>query len=351
MTTTSEPRLSTGAWREGDPAGDRRFVSVGAVELEAGGRLPEVTVAYETWGTLNPARDNAILVEHALTGDSHVSGPAGPGHATPGWWDGLIGPGCPFDTDTHFIVAANVLGGCQGTTGPSSTAPDGRAWGSRFPFVTIRDQVQVEALLADLLGIRPVERRARRVDGRHARAGVGGHPPRPGGDGDHPGVHGLRHGGADRVVPAPAARHPQRPRSSTAATTTSTARARRPASASPGASPTSPTAASSSCTTGSGALPQGAEQPLGGGGRYAVESYLDHHAGKIGGRFDANSYLVLTEAMNSHDVGRDRGGVRGRTAAGDRAARGGRRRLRPALPAAALRRDRRGSAATPSPSR
>ena len=153
MTTTSGPRLSTGAWREGDPAGDRLFQSVGAVGLEAGGWLPEVTVAYETWGTLSPAKDNAILVEHALTGDSHVHGPAGPGHPTPGWWDGLIGPGCPFDTDTHFVVATNVLGGCQGSTGPSSIAPDGRPWGSRFPFVSIRDQVQVEALLADHLGI------------------------------------------------------------------------------------------------------------------------------------------------------------------------------------------------------
>ena len=89
MTTTSPPPTTTAAWRVGDPRGDRRFCDLGAVELERGGVLPDVTLAYETWGELNPAGDNAILVEHALTGDSHVVGTAGPGHPTPGWWDGL----------------------------------------------------------------------------------------------------------------------------------------------------------------------------------------------------------------------------------------------------------------------
>ena len=74
-----------------------------------------------------------MLVLHALTGDSHAAGPAGPGHPTPGWWDALIGPGAAIDTDRYFVVCPNVLGGCQGTTGPSSPAPDGRPWGSRFP--------------------------------------------------------------------------------------------------------------------------------------------------------------------------------------------------------------------------
>ena len=132
-----EPVLwSTGAWREGSAQGARQSMNIGGLRFEAGGALPQVRIAYETWGTLNPARDNAIMVEHALTGDSHVSGPAGAGHPTPGWWDGLIGPGCPLDTDHWFVVASNVIGGCQGTTGPSSQAPDGRPWGSRFPFVT-----------------------------------------------------------------------------------------------------------------------------------------------------------------------------------------------------------------------
>src|SRR5206468_8617597 len=95
----------------------------------------------------------AVLVEHALTGDSHVEGPAGPGHPTPGWWPGLVGPGAPLDTDRLFVVCANVLGGCQGTTGPSSRTPDGTPWGSRFPEITIGDQVRVEAAVADALGI------------------------------------------------------------------------------------------------------------------------------------------------------------------------------------------------------
>ena len=142
-----------GAWRAGDPVGHRQFVDVGTLTLDARGALPDVRVAYETWGTLNLARDNAVLVLHALTGDSHVAGPAGPGHLTAGWWDALVGPGRPLDTNTWFVVAPNVLGGCQGTTGPASAAPDGRAWGSRFPFVTIRDQVNAEALVADHLGI------------------------------------------------------------------------------------------------------------------------------------------------------------------------------------------------------
>ena len=308
MTTTSSPRLSMGAWREGDPVGDRSFVSVGAVELEAGGWLPEVTVAYETWCTLNESRDNAILVEHALTGDSHVSGRPGPGHATPGWWDGLIGPGCPFDTDTHFIVAANVLGGCQGTTGPSSTAPDGLAWGSRFPFVTIRDQVAVEARLSDHLG---VERWSAVLGGSMG------------------GMRALEW----------AVTHPDRVATAIVLASTAYATAEQIAWCQPQllAIRSDPdfhggdyygqekgpehglgiARRIAHVTYRSelelherfGRLPQGGEQPLGGGGRYAVESYLDHHAGKIVGRFDANSYLVLTDAMNSHDVGRDRGGV------------------------------------------
>ena len=98
-------------------------------------------------------RDNAVLVEHALTGDSHAAGPAGAGHLTPGWWDPLIGPGAAIDTDRWWVICPNTLGGCQGTTGPVSPSPDGSPWGSRFPAITIRDQVAVEAALADALGI------------------------------------------------------------------------------------------------------------------------------------------------------------------------------------------------------
>ena len=133
--------------------GGRQFADIGSLGLELGGRLDRVRVAYETWGTLNPDASNAVLVLHALTGDSHVDGSSGPGHPTPGWWDGLVGPDAPLDTSRWFVVAPNVLGGCQGTTGPSSLAADGLPYGSRFPRITVADQVAAEAGLADLLGI------------------------------------------------------------------------------------------------------------------------------------------------------------------------------------------------------
>ncbi len=121
--------------------------------LEAGSSLPEVTVAFESWGELDRSGSNGVLVLHALTGDSHAAGPAGPAQPSAGWWDGLIGPGAPIDTNRYFVVCPNVLGGCRGTTGPASPAPDGLPYGSRFPVLTIRDQVAAEAALADRLGI------------------------------------------------------------------------------------------------------------------------------------------------------------------------------------------------------
>ena len=147
------PVPASAAWREGDPVGRRQFVDLGPLELETGGALPTVRLAYETWGTLSPSGDNAVLVLHALTGDSHVTGPAGPGHPSPGWWDSLVGPGRPIDTRRWFVVAPNVLGGCQGSTGPASLAPDGRLWAGRFPSVTVRDQVTAEIALADAIGV------------------------------------------------------------------------------------------------------------------------------------------------------------------------------------------------------
>ncbi|MFP5336390.1 MAG: homoserine O-acetyltransferase [Actinomycetes bacterium] len=314
MTSPSAPAAPpapvTGAWREGDPVGGRRFVDVGDLTTETGGNLPDVRVAYETWGRLSPARDNAVLVLHALTGDSHVVGPPGEGHPSPGWWEGLVGPGRPLDTDRWFVVAPNVLGGCQGTTGPASTAPDGRPWGSRFPFLTVRDQVAAEARLADALGIDTwalvlggsmgamrvlewavtepdrVQRAVVLAAGAAATAdqiawcsaqlaAIRSDPGFRGGDyydaepgqGPHTGL-----GIARRI----------------AHTTYRSAL---------------------ELDTRFGRAAQPGEQPLGGGGRYAVESYLDHHADKLVHRFDANSYVVLTEAMSSHDVGRGRGGL------------------------------------------
>ena len=115
--------------------------------LEHGARLDHVEVAYETWGTLSPARDNVVLVTHALTGDAHAAGDGG-------WWASLVGPGRPVDTDRFFVVCANLLGGCRGTTGPSSVDPaSGRPWGLRFPLFTMADLVEVQRRLLTHLGI------------------------------------------------------------------------------------------------------------------------------------------------------------------------------------------------------
>lgn len=122
--------------------------------LRGGGVLPEFTLAYETYGTLNEARSNAILICHALSGDAHVAGyhthdPAEP----PGWWDDAVGPGKMFDTDRYFVICSNVIGGCRGSTGPLSLAPDGAPYRLRFPVVTVPDMVRAQARLLDLLGI------------------------------------------------------------------------------------------------------------------------------------------------------------------------------------------------------
>ena len=124
--------------------------------LESGARLGPVTVAYETWGRLNEGRDNAILVAHAFSGDSHAAGryPGETENDKPGWWDFLIGPGKGIDTDRYFVVCANILGSCMGTTGPSSLNPaTGRPYGLSFPMVTIRDMVRAQKELIDHLGI------------------------------------------------------------------------------------------------------------------------------------------------------------------------------------------------------
>lgn len=149
---------ATGAWLEGDPLGNRQFFNLGEGRkfvLESGDHLAGLTLAYETWGTLNADASNAVLICHALTGDSHLAGDAdGISHPTSGWWDDLVGPGKSLDTDRYFVVCSNVLGGCQGSTGPSSIDPvTGTRYGSRFPTVTIRDMVRAQEKLTNHIGI------------------------------------------------------------------------------------------------------------------------------------------------------------------------------------------------------
>lgn len=306
-------------WRDGDPAGDRRWVELPhPLPLEAGGSLPGVRVAFETWGTLAPDRSNAVLLLHGLTGDSHVAGPAGPGHPTPGWWDDLVGPGRPLDTSRFFLVVPNVLGGCQGTTGPSSPAPDGEPWGSRFPFITVRDQVNAEAALADALGIaRWAAVIGGSMGGMRALEWAVSHPDRVAAlvaiacsaatTADQiawaaPQLQVIRDDpgwmGGD-YYDVPAEYGPWRGLGTARRIAHITYRSGAELA---GRFGRAPAPAPRSGDSGTGA-------DVAGGGRFAVESYLDHHADKLVRRFDAGSYVVLTQAMNSHDVGRGRGGA------------------------------------------
>jgi homoserine O-acetyltransferase/O-succinyltransferase len=315
---------ATGAWQPEQSAGRRQFALLGEgapLTLEAGAALGPVTVAYETWGRRNASGSNAVLVLHALTGDSHLVGPTGPGHPAPGWWDGLIGPDRPLDPGRWWVICPNVLGGCAGTTGPASPGPGGRPWGSRFPMLTVRDQVAAEIALADALeierwaaviggsmgGMRAlewavgqperVERAVIVATGAAATAeqialtaiqaqairldpgwAGGDYYDAPDGAGPARGLGLARRLGqvSYRSEPELAARFGRRAQDGE-----------------------TPLAAH---------LELGA-RPAAGGDRYAVESYLDHHARKLAARFDANSYLVLSRAMDHHDIGRGRGGV------------------------------------------
>src|SRR5260370_242786 len=123
------------------------------LQLDAGVELSPFQVAYQTYGTLNADRSNAVLIGHALTGDQHVSN-RHPVTGKSGWWDTMVGPGKPIDTNRYYVICPNVLGACMGTTGPPSTDPrTGVPWGLDFPVITIRDMVRAQAMLLDRLGI------------------------------------------------------------------------------------------------------------------------------------------------------------------------------------------------------
>ncbi|MGW2788382.1 homoserine O-acetyltransferase MetX [Streptomyces sp. NPDC001251] len=313
MPGRSRPSLppASGAWREGGPIGRREWhTRPGPLLLEAGGELPDVRLAFETWGRLAPDGSNAVLVLHALTGDSHAAGPAEPGHPSPGWWDALIGPGRALDTDRWFVVAPNVLGGCQGSTGPSSTRPDGRRWGGAFPFLTQRDQVTAEAALSDELGVaRWALVVGGSMGGMRALEWAVSYPRRTAAllllattaatsaeqiAWANIQLHAIRSDpgwrGGDYYDAGPG-RGPH----------TGLGVARRLAHVTYRSEP--------ELAARFGRAAQEREDPWA-GGRYQVESYLDHHADKLVRRFDAGSYVTLVDAMNSHDIGRGRGGTR-----------------------------------------
>jgi len=132
----------------------RDFVCAEPFTFKSGQTLPGFTLRYETYGELSATRDNAVLICHALSGDHHCAGQHSPDDKKPGWWNNLIGPGKAVDTARFFVICANVLGGCQGSTGPSSLNPaTGRPYGVAFPFVTILDMVRAQKILLDHLGV------------------------------------------------------------------------------------------------------------------------------------------------------------------------------------------------------
>lgn len=287
--------------------------------LELGGVLNDVTVAYETWGVLNEQKDNAVLILHAFTGDQHVtSGQAGAvGKAEQGWWEPYVGPGKVIDTNRWFVVASNVLGGCAGTTGPSSTAPDGLPYGSRFPRITVRDQVKTEARLADVLGIDQYAFIAGgSMGGMRALEWAIMFPQRVAGmwvgvssaftTAEQIALHtqqiktimldpNWRGGDYRKYGVSPDAGLGIARRIAQLGYRTEDELALRFArDIQPGENPLAYTMIGDIGKTGY---------------RFAVQGYLDYQAEKLVDRFDAGTYVALADTMTHHDVGRDRGGA------------------------------------------
>ena len=285
--------LVTGAWLENHAPGDRLFINIGDLLLEDGETLEDVTIAYQSWGSLNEQGDNAILVNHALTGWADING----------WWPSMVGPGLPFDSDKYFVVCPNVIGGCQGSTGPSSIAPDGARYGSRFPSLTIRDMVAAEVAFSDGLGIKKYQLAVGpSLGGMRSLEWAVQLPERVGAictigssavaTGDQIGTCSIQ----IRAIKTDPYFYGGDYYDKAQGPIEGMGIARRIAHL------TYRTEAEMDVRFGREL--QGDET-----GRYAVESYLDHQANKLAHRFDANTYIALTEAMNSHDIGRGRGGV------------------------------------------
>jgi homoserine O-acetyltransferase len=283
----------TGAWLEDHDPGDRQFLKIGDLTLESGELLPDVVIAYQSWGELNPAADNAILVNHALTGWADVDG----------WWPQMVGPGLTFDTNKYFVVCPNVIGGCQGSTGPSSLAPDGKRWGSRFPVITIRDMVAAELAFTKKIGVKKYQLAVGpSLGGMRSLEWAITYPELIGAictigssavaTGDQIGAASIQL----RAIKSDPNFNNGDYYEQSVGPIEGMGIARRIAHLT--------YRTESEMDVRFGRELQGDET-----GRYAVESYLDHQAQKLAKRFDANTYIALTEAMNSHDVGRDRGGV------------------------------------------
>lgn len=272
----------------------------GPMDLEMGGHLPEVTTAYRTWGQLNDAGDNAVLILHALTGDSRAAGDGG-------WWEPVIGPGAPIDTDRNFVVCANVLGGCQGSTGPASHDPDGRPWAMRFPLVTIQDIVNQQRNLVEHLGITKLTAIGGSIGGFQALEWATRHPDLVKGAGIIGASGALSalsiafHGeiGRRAIMADPDWRNGDYIEQGVA-----------PEQGLAIARMAAMTAYHSRESLGSRFGRNPATRPSlypAFGTTFDVEGYLHYHGRALSRRFDANSYLYLSRAMDMYDVGRDGG--------------------------------------------
>ncbi len=303
MTATDERAVTLPA------EGEVGVVDIGPLTLENGEVLDDVSIAVQRWGELSPTRDNVVMVLHALTGDSHVTGRR-PGHPTR-----LVGrggrPGAPIDTTRWCAVATNVLGGCRGSTGPSSLARDGKPWGSRFPLITVRDQVAADVAALAALGITEVAAViGGSMGGARALEWMVGYPER------------VR-AGLVLAVGARATADQIGTQSTQIAAIKSDPDWQGGDYHGTGRSPETGLELARrfahltyrgevELDTRFGNDAQGSgedrEDPLT-GGRYAVQSYLEYQGAKLVKRFDAGSYVTLTETLSNHDVGRGRGGV------------------------------------------
>lgn len=287
--------------------GDIGVIGIGPLTLESGVVLDDVSIAVQRWGRLAPERDNVVVVLHALTGDSHITGPTGPDHPTEGWWDGVAAPGGPIDTDRWCALATNVLGGCRGSTGPSSLAPDGKPWGSRFPAITVRDQVNADLAALSALGITQVAAVVGgSMGGARALEWVVGHPDTvraalvlavgARATADQIGTQSAQ---VSAIKADPDWQNGDY-YGTGRAPLTGMEIARRFAHLTYRGEP--------ELDERFGNDAQDGEDPTT-GGRFAVQSYLEYQGGKLAARFDPGTYVALTDALSTHDVGRGRGGV------------------------------------------
>lgn len=287
---------------EGEAAedGELQAIEIGALDLELGGRLDEVTVAFRTWGTLNAAGDNAVIVLHALTGDSRAAGEGG-------WWGPLIGPGRAIDTDRAFVVCANILGGCQGTTGPASLDPlTGRPYAMRFPLITIGDMVTAQRRLVEQLGVTRLIAIGGSIGGCQALEWATRHPelvaasvPVAATPGLPPMGIALNEAGRRAIMADPDWRggeyasegvFPDEGLAIARMIAMTTFHSRESLGARFGRRPAVRPSLYPSF-----------------GGTFDVEGYIHYHGAALVRRFDANSHLYLTRAMDLYDLARDGG--------------------------------------------